>query len=485
MPTPIMGNYRIPPNVESKVKPCQESLKDTKAPQNNECTVLQSMGGGVIETRSPRDNERVSIDGQISCWEVASYTIDYEQCIRVLKLYDGVLLAEKALDLQQKVRTDFKNQNLQKEISSQSSNGNLQKAATDAAIKNHEHMKALNWEKATAYGAAITALYSAYNTLPNEKSAISSCETKNEALKGNCFQVVKNNFKGILPNYGNREVLASAIMKFIAKASAAGIAINQHGKATKMLQKVNESTKASSISDSGFEDVRIERCAFNPQDPACIKPGNRISGNTTFSGGNFSIGADGSNDSINLLPEESNFGDPTSSPSVIEDKNNDDKNEVSSVNSPFLDEVKEAHKILNPAAAAQTQATGGAGSGSPGGAGGSMGSGSASLGNDLEGPSPDANKTSEIKAGKVSGMYGQAKGGEGFKGVGKSNSKDEGNPFSSLFEQKDQEGGGIEEDRSIASEDIDLKSLDLFQKISKRYNQVHLDKRIEAKNLDD
>jgi hypothetical protein len=44
--------------------------------------------------------------------------------------------------------------------------------------------------------------------------------------------------------------------------------------------------------------------------------------------------------------------------------------------------------------------------------------------------------------------------------------------------------GGVEEERSIASGDIDGKASGLFEKISRRYTQIQADKRIEAKNLE-
>jgi hypothetical protein len=67
--------------------------------------------------------------------------------------------------------------------------------------------------------------------------------------------------------------------------------------------------------------------------------------------------------------------------------------------------------------------------------------------------------------------------------MGGGNHSDDENPLKSLF---DQEGakGGIEEDRSIASEDIDNSNSALFEKISKKYVKVHGERRIEANNLE-
>jgi hypothetical protein len=108
-----------------------------------------------------------------------------------------------------------------------------------------------------------------------------------------------------------------------------------------------------------------------------------------------------------------------------------------------------------------------------------MGGGSASVGSDLSGVDKDANKEASIKAKEISGNYASG-GGGGYKGV--SGGKDDANPFSNLFDAKSD--GGIEEDRSIASDDPNSASSGLFQKISKRYSQVQADKRIEANNLE-
>jgi hypothetical protein len=108
------------------------------------------------------------------------------------------------------------------------------------------------------------------------------------------------------------------------------------------------------------------------------------------------------------------------------------------------------------------------------------GGGGAQLGGDLDGANKEAEKEAQVKATKVSGVY-ESSGGGGFKAVGKG--KDDANPFASLFDQQG-EAGGVEEDRSIASGDIDGNASGLFQKISKRYSQIQADKRIEANNLE-
>jgi hypothetical protein len=223
--------------------------------------------------------------------------------------------------------------------------------------------------------------------------------------------------------------------------------------------------------------MMLELCEFNPADPACVKRGNRVAGSRESANGTLSFDADDGVNSFNLNPASETFGEAGSETNLPDDKNN-----VAAINSPFKDAAQEAKGILNPADQAVVQATGGAGGGGGGGGGaGGGGGGSASLGGDLKGAQKETSGDPQVKTNKVSGTY-SASGGGGYKGVGKSK-EDSGNPFSSLFDQKGSEGG-VEEDRTIASGDIDGKASGLFEKISSRYSKIKADKRIEAQNLE-
>jgi hypothetical protein len=290
------------------------------------------------------------------------------------------------------------------------------------------------------------------------------CKKNGDDSSAMCDQTIKNNRPVILANQEAKAALGLAIAKFTAKGLAAGIAMGQHLNAAKKIEQVKYQF------DDGGEDVMMERCTFNPTDPACLKAGSRVQGQS-FTGGEFGMEGGGNNtfDMTGGVSED-----------VVEVGAETDlgSDGVSGLNSPFAEEAKNANKILDPAGAAQMQASGGASGGGAGGGGGG-GGGGASLGSDLSSADKDGDKEASIKTNKVSGVYG-ASGGGGFKGIGKG--KDDANPFASLFDAKSE--GGIEEDRSIASGDIDGAASGLFQKISNRYNQIQADKRIEAKNLE-
>src|SRR5690606_4719497 len=97
-------------------------------------------------------------DGRAVCRQIAGYTIDYDSCAGTAKMYDGLLVASQALEMQAELRA----QNSQKEIAQQAQqkalSGDVQGAGLQAAKDNSSTMKRTNQEKAAAYTAAVAAL---------------------------------------------------------------------------------------------------------------------------------------------------------------------------------------------------------------------------------------------------------------------------------------------------------------------------------------
>lgn len=411
----------------------------------------ESLGPGTVETKS-------SMDGLINCQRLESYTKDYEACADAVSSYHYVLNAETALGVVQQFQTNSKNQSIQSSTTKQVAAGNGQTAMFDASIAGDEHQKQMQAQQAAAYGMAVAALGNAYRNIPTKTEVLQLCGSSKD-----CQNVVANRSSVILANQSARDALQAAIINFTAKGVAAGIKMNQYG------QRAQQVAAAKNYVQDTSEDAMVERCVFNPTDPACAISSTPVTG-SSYTGGSFSIG-DGAGNAFTSTPDA-----VTSSETPISDYNGGDT--VSGVNSPFEDQAQIAKGIVDPAPAAQAQASGGAGSGGGGGAGGG-GGGSASLGSDLQGADKNGDKEAQIKTNKVSGSY-SSSGGSGFAAV--KGGKDSANPFASLFDSKT--AGGLEEDRSIASGDIDGAGSGLFQKISKRYGQVQADKRIEASNLE-
>ncbi|MFP5386285.1 MAG: hypothetical protein ACLGHN_09425, partial [Bacteriovoracia bacterium] len=353
-----------------------------KPPQKPEdiiiCEQLRDLSGVAnTELANPLDNVSVaetvivSVDGQIKCKATATFTMDYNACKRAVTLYDAVIMAEKAMDLQQKIRTDVKGANLHKEAQQKVAEGDVQGAALDGQMSMQKHMEGINKEKLFTYIAATGALMKAWWDIPGEKQVFQRCQEVAKEGPQVCAKTAKK--PGILVNKDAKAKLQMANVAFAAKATAAQLAINQNKNNQKTIAKVKAPFETEG------EDVMFERCQFNPADPACVDAGNRVrGGGVNFGSGNFDLGGGGSNNAFDLGSEGSEFGE------VGAETNLDDKNEVASLNNPFADAAKDAKGILNPAGAAQVQASGGAGGGGAGGgAGGGLGGGGASLGSDL------------------------------------------------------------------------------------------------------
>jgi hypothetical protein len=454
----------------------------TLTPITSARTACQSLKLAAFLSDKDLETQRENVgssDGKIQCVLKAGYTIDYADCAKSVRLYNGVLLAEQAMMAQQKVRLDMKNKQIQQDAQNQAAQGDAQGAAFDAAQKTNDNLATLNKEQAAVYAAAVGALSAAVggwqgkssNALRNycsvNKLKFSKSDVKVNDIPDCATAMDQAKSKASDEMFANdmaKSQLVAATIDFVNKGVAAGIRGMQNQKASQLLNNLPE----DSVTD---QTVLMDPCAVNPMAAECTNSGTLTPGQS-YSPGDFTFGSGGTNafDSGSTASDE--FGDPGAAGTIP------DANQLADVNSPFVDEAKKANGILDPAAAANVQA-GNQASAPGGGGGGGGGAGGASLGDDLQGAAADENKEADIKSGKHKASYASGTGSE--LGAIK-NSKEDANPFASLFDAKS--AGGIEEDRSIASEDIGAMDSGLFQKISKRYGQVQADKRIEALNLE-
>lgn len=464
------------------VKPrvaAQAPTADTEAIKCHSLAKVALLSGNDLNT-DPEHKQ--TLDKKITCNLKAGYTLDYKSCLHAIKVYNWIRVSEQALTLQEQVRTKNNNQKLQEQVADRSAKGDVQAASIDAVIETNKHMKQMNQERAAAYTAAVGALGSAlYQWQDKDPKKICAGKTlgggndfnltPEKLAEINCMKALTGSLEArgrdIFANEDAKGAFTLALTEFIAQGVKAGIAANQ-------FKNVANKLEGAKQVEQEHDDIILDKCVLAPADPSCIKPGQRISGGK-YQASDFSMGS-GNNNSFGMEDgADSSFGEIGDLTDIK------DPETVASVNNPFMDEAKQANEILNPAGAASSQGGGAAAAGGGGGGGGGLGGGGgASLGDDLQGADDAPDKEAEIKASKVAGSYNKA-GAKGFAGV--QAGQEEANPFSSLFDAKS-EGGGIEEDRSIASGDIDGEASGLFQKISKRYGQVQADKRIEANNLE-
>ena len=465
------------------VKPSPSPYDDSRA---KGCIALARLGNGSLKA-APQSY--ATLDKRIVCTRVASYTLDYKPCTSAANAYNYILGLEKAMLTAQEARVSQNGQKLANEVAVKQMQGDGQNAALNASTSDNNFKSNLSMEQAYAYGAAVAVLTQQIASWPSDSSSslVKKCSEGKQTESGHIHRlfVAEVGAKSCEPTDGQRlkrfeseifangqakSALVTAAMEYGAKAAAALIA-------AKKFKAVAEQTAAVAATAPSKTETALGACVLNPMAPGCATPGGRVV-DPGISGGDFGAGEGVGNN---------NFGTGTGSDdgSIVGDPTNVSGENVADLASPFennnpgctndlnASDASKASCILNPAAAARVQPTGGAGGGGGGGAGGGLGGGGVSL-DGTQGEDTNT-KAADIKAGNANGNYAAA-GGGGFQGI--KGGKDDANPFASMFDNKSE--GGVEEDRSIAS--IEGKDSDLFARISKRYSEVQATKRVEANN---
>lgn len=467
------------------------------------CRSLEAISGRIGFDFSATDSKR-SMDGAITCVQKSGITADWESCSSAIGLYNAIQVAEAAMQQFQAIRSNSVQNQASQQAAQRTAAGDGQNAMFDAQTANVNNAKELNQQQAAAYAAAVAALYSKVQSWIKEdknvftqagcgqsgqgqqrtgqsgstssssssdftpaSNTIVFADENSVPVQETCPQAASrayDQYHSIV--YANREAKANltrAAFQYALKAIQAGIKANQLGDIANKLQEAKKAT------EDPYNPATFDYCAVNNADPKCAGSVTRTSGSGLQDGG-FGLGDSFGNNAIGNLGDEEKMGNDPLAPLA-------GNNAVADTGNPFAADAAKANKILDPAAAASISAAQPAGGSGSGGAPG-LGGGSASLGNDTPG-ADDSKKESDIKANKADGKYSDATGAGGFQAI---KPLKEENPFANLFGDK---GGKLEEDRSIASGDIDGQDSGLFAKISKRYGQVQADKRIEAKNLDE
>ncbi len=425
-----------------------------------------------------------TMDGKIPCKQDGGYTMDFKDCKKVMNLYNTVVLAETAMFATQKIIQNEKNIKQQKDIADATAKGDIQYGTIDAVIERNKFNAGMNKTQAITYSGAVTALSGGLIGWGGKKSLAKRC--KKDIAKIKPLVDKELNLSDPAFNVGTCENIANEFKEkqsVFANDYSKGRFIAELGI---LIQKAAEAMRRAGIDESvaerfanqpkpsgGEGSIDLDPC-FSANPPAeCKKPGpprNISAGN--FAGSTTAFGSgSGANQDFNFDPDGTSG---TGADAAVTGANGE---KIADMNSPFEKQAKEASGILNPAGAANVTPGGAAPSGGAGGGPGGGGGGSATIGDDLAGADGDDNKDPDIKTNKASGKY--KAGGGGFKSV--TNSGTEENPFASMFDAKGEEGG-IEEDRSIASDDGEASGI--FQKISRKYGQVQEEKRLDTQNVE-
>lgn len=422
-----------------------------------------------------------SSDNRFSCRSFGGQTLDFKSCEAAIGSYNIVIMAEQAFSMQQGVRKQISNSKRNADVqNSINANGDVTETSAKVYSDSAKEDAGLYAEQMAAFSAAALELAGrakvfvknsdSYIKKICEKPASNKDSAYNKTLEelklkdnpeAGCVKALTN-YRNNAAIFGNQHVISQLTAVALEYANKAGQAYIGHKDAKNRAQVVDKVIEELQNPDS---DYMVDPCMHDPQ--SCIGRGTITPGSGSFAGNNFGSGS-GSNQSFD-------FGAGTDSETYNQDAVNKAESFASGDN-PYKHEADEASGILNPAAKANVTAASGTGGGGGAGGGGG-GGGSASLGDDLQGANDGGDEDSDIKSNKYTPTYSSSGGGAGFESV--AGSKDDAaNPFASLFDNKDGAGGGIEEDRSIASGDIDGKASGLFQKISNRYELVQKSNRL-------
>ena len=463
-----VGSAEVPMNPTKELDQC-EKLKIIAIINGDE-------GGYDTSDNTP------TMDGKASCRKDGGYTIDYKDCVTVKNLYNAAVLAETGMFAAQKIIQNEKNIKQQKDIAEATAKGDIQYGTIDAVIERNKFNATMNKTQAMTYSTAVTALSAGMIAWKGKKFLSKYCSKKLDPKitakvakdmgfanfdSAQCSAMAENN-KGS-PVFMNDDAKVRFIAELGILIQKAAEAMRRAGIDEAVAAKFENQPKPS----GGEGSIDLDPC-FSANPPAeCKRPGpprNISAGNFAGSTTDFGSGS-GANQDFNFDPDGTSG---TGADAAVTGANGE---KIADMNSPFEKQAKEASGILNPAGAANVTPGGAAPSGGAGGGPGGGGGGSATIGDDLAGADGDDNKDPDIKTNKASGKY--KAGGGGFKSV--TNSGTEENPFASMFDAKGEEGG-IEEDRSIASDDGEASGI--FQKISRKYGQVQEEKRLDTQNVE-
>jgi hypothetical protein len=236
-----------------------------------------------------------------------------------------------------------------------------------------------------------------------------------------------------------------------------------------MVQEVKDAyTDSEFANDDGGIVLGPTYCQQNPTTPSCLGNNRRRNNNSL----EFGIGGSGIGGGQAI-----EFGSDVEDQAIsnFDSNKSGDKEKIDNLDNLFNTPSgnKGSKDFNNPGVASVSGKSGGGGGGGSGGGGVGGGGGGAGAGPAKKGGGPSQ------KFGKgTKGKYTTGTSGKSFSGGGSKNKKKSTNPFANLVGNSRSRGiATIETDKNLIAEKFDL-----FEKISKKYAEVHKSKRISDGN---
>jgi hypothetical protein len=431
-------------------KMLQSTVESCKALQ---AAALYSKGRSKRESNK---DEFPSFDGKYKCYKSSFFNVDFKPCKAAVMAYNLAFALENVGLVAEQVDSLTYQGKLQEKIKENPDDHQMKSVEAAKKMmyrkKDHEVAKSIMFgSKGAAIAAALAAWVRPATLSKHCKDGKQCCQAAAALHQDKLFENMDVKYR-----------MVEDIVKAFGQAAAHGLLADAYKKAGDGLKKAEDELKEfEEVETAGF-DTEISLCKINPGHPSCATaPGPQgVNQATGFSGLNVGGGGGLLTSDNNFKPLEGVDNFESGLQDVDEQTKADLAQKIAAAEGQrngFVDP--------SPSAAVAKSARGGAGGSGGGGPGGGSSRG---LGAE---PKKDDAKASMLmnNGGKVS--YGNSGGvnyGGGkysFGGNGKPAAK---NPFDGLF-NKDGQSNGV---RNIASDIGDKNGSGIFEKISKKYEDV-------------
>ena len=438
------------------------------APKKSAAIQTQANGLTVAESVSVR------------CESGGIYTLDYDKCDEFATYYEGLEAASAIVQQGQQVY--YQGKAVEHATDAQKEMANDATAAAKAQKKGFQDQQQMFVNNSAMDAAKAAYLLKIYNEMPDKEQLLSQCKSlKDQNLIKACEVAINTNSMQVLANEGAkgkmRQILIKAGVSSLTNFALSEQAANRAEKVDGIIAKI-DAFKPNTT--PGLEDaLNASYCQMNPADVSKCASNNvqalsAIGDNVIeFSGGATGISSSGQD----LANNDSKSSNTTSTSG----SNVSPSNIVGATATTPI-----AGDTMDKAAGAQVTQGGGSGQ-SPQGGGGGMGMGGGG-GATAGAPPKKGEEAQAIAAGtsKTASYSGGASGIALSSGLGlnrpKATGKENENPFQNMFgdKQKAVDDGKLWNFRGIASISKAQGEV-LFDIITKRYQKVTEDKRLDIK----
>jgi hypothetical protein len=462
-------------DVGVKVQSLREGIEQSYESVGGEvtCVISGHMGSARVAQTSQGSRQQ---QGQVYAPSgMIPLALDYNACRQAIYAYNSMFLS---IDVVGEVAASGYSQiqgiNIQAEEQNQAMQGNQAASldATKSRLKMQKGIESGRMALSGAQSATLLGLMMNFPTVESLSTQLANNQTTDLGI-GRNYEVVlfqamsinRNLGQLIFPNGPMTGFLAQKSAMALSKSVVAGIKASMFGKQANMVQEVKEAYMDSEfVNDTGIA-LGPTYCAQNPSTPSCLGNHRRRNNNSlNFGTGGGSIGGG----------QAIEFGSEAEDQAIsnVDKSESGPSEKIDNLDNLFNTESgdKGSKDFNNPGVASVTGKSGGGGGGGGGGGVGGGGGGGPGAGPGKKGGGSPKNfgKTSK-------GKYSSGTSGRSFKGGGGSkNKKNSANPFANLVGNSRSRGiATIETDKNLIAERFDL-----FDKISKKYAEVHKAQRI-------